>query len=258
MKNVLCGALALAAALGGGLSWAEEPVPVLMFVGVASKPVLDEAAPRILNELGIRMELSAGGSGTVLTQMELGRTGDIYLPASSEFVDRAVARGLVDPATRVTFAVLTPALLVRSGNPKHILTLADLGRADVRAAIAEPRTVCVGEYAARLLQRAGLADSLMPRFARAHSVEALANLLVLGNVDAILGWEVLTRWFPEQVEVVPVSRSLITERATISGAVSTFAAHPRAARRVLGWLAGEEGRAIWRAHGYRTEPPPAP
>lgn len=235
-----------------------EPVPVLMFAGAASKPVLDEAAPRILAEIGVRLDLSVGGSGTLLSQLELARKGDIYLPGSHDYVERAAARGLVDPATRVDFAWLTPALLVRAGNPKHVRSLADLARDDVRAAIAEPRTVCVGEYAVRILDRAGITATIMPRLARAHSCEALANLLALGSVDAIVGWKVFTAWFPGRVEEVPLRPALVTDQATIAGTVTTFAAHPAAARRVLEWLAGAEGAAIWRAHGYRTEPRTAP
>jgi molybdate transport system substrate-binding protein len=235
---------------------AEAQVPVLVFAGAASKPVLDEAAPAILTELGIRLELSVGGSGTVLSQLELARKGDIYLPGSHDYMERAVARGLIDATTRVDLAWLRPALLVAAGNPKDISSLADLARTDVRAAIAEPRTVCVGEYGVRVLERAGLAEELLPRFARAHSCEAVANLLDLGTVDAILGWDVFLAWFPGRVEEVPLPPALLDDEATIPAAMTVFAARPEAARRVLEWLAGPRGEAIWSRHGYRTTPLP--
>ncbi len=250
--------LAAAAAVAAGPATAAEPVAVLVFAGAASKPVLDEAAPRILAEEHIRLELSMGGSGTVLSQMEIARKGDIYLPGSHDYMERAEARGLVDPSTRVDFAWLTPALLVRRGNPKRIVSLADLARPDVRAAIAEPRTVCVGEYGIRMLRRAGLEETVLPRLARAHSCEAVANLLGLGSVDAILGWQVFAAWFPGEVEVVPLPAAVIPGPATIPGAVTVFAAHPAEARRVLTWLAGPEGRTIWARHGYRTSPESPP
>jgi molybdate transport system substrate-binding protein len=250
--------VALALVLAGTPAAADEPVAILMFAGAASKPVLDEAAPRILHELGIRIDLSVGGSGTLLSQIELARKGDIYLPGSHDYLVRAVARGLVDPATRVDFAWLTPALLVRTGNPRHVRGLADLARDDVRAAIAEPRTVCVGEYAVRIFDRAGLTAKVLPHLARTRSCEAVANLLALGSVDAIIGWDVFTAWFPGRVEEVPLPPGLVTGQATISGGVTTFATHPAAAQRVLAWLAGSEGTAIWQAHGYRTEPSETP
>lgn len=246
---ILCAALP-AFATGMGTAGAPKPTELLMFAGSASKPVLEEAARRIEKELGIKILLNLGGSGSMLSQLELGHRGDIYLPGSHDYIERAVARHVVDPASRTDFAYLVPALLVRSGNPRGIHGLADLERPDVRAAIAEPRTVCVGAYAEGVLQRAGLADRLMPRLGRARSCAALANLLALGNVDAIVGWRVFAAWYPGRLQVIPLPPRLVTRVASIPGAVTTFATHPDAARRVLAWLSGREGQALWRAHGY--------
>jgi molybdate transport system substrate-binding protein len=150
----------------------------------------------------------------------------------------------------VDFACLVPALVVTRGNPKGIAGLSDLARADVRAAIAEPRTVCVGEYAVDILERAGLADGVLERVGRTRSCAALADLAALGSVDAIVGWGVFARWYPEQLEAVALPAELVTRVATISGAVTTVARDPAAARRVLAWLAGPEGRELWREAGY--------
>lgn len=242
-------ALVLAAPLA-----AEKPVELLVFAGAASKPVLDEAAVAIQKEMGLALVFSYGGSGTVLSQMELARKGDLYIPGSHDWLERAVVRGLVDPKTRVDFAYLRPALVVRAGNPKGIHALGDLARPDVKAAIADPRTVCVGEYGEKLLVNAGLAQTLMPKLARAHSCEAVANLLATGTVDAVLGWDVFVAWFPGEVEEVPVPPQWIPGQATIPGAVSVFSQHPQEAAAVLRWLAGPRGLAIWQKHGYRTSP----
>lgn len=247
--SILCVALAAITSSAGNAA-ADEPTEVLVFAGSASKPVLEAAAERIEKELGIRLLLNLGGSGSMLSQLELGHRGDIYLPGSHDYIERAVARHVVDPTSRVDFAYLVPALLVQTGNPLRIHTLADLERPDVRAAIAEPRTVCVGAYAEAVLERAGLADKLMPRLGRARSCAGLANLLALGNVDAIIGWRVFAAWYPDRLEIVPLPPPLVTHVAAVPGAVTTFAAHPEAARRVLAWLAGREGRALWRAHRY--------
>lgn len=236
------------------LALASPPVELFVFAGAANKPVLDQAAVQLRSQENLRLVFSYGGSGTVLSQMQLARRGDLYIPGSHDWLERAIARGLVDPATRVDFAYLRPALLVLRGNPKGIKTLADLGRADVKAAIAEPRSVCVGEYAVRVLRRAGLESLLLPRLARASSCEAVGNLLATQTVDAVLGWDVFTAWYPGHVEAVPLPAELTPEQATISGAVAVFSQHKAEAARVLAWLAGPQGQTLWRQAGYRTEP----
>ncbi len=236
------------------LALASPPPELLVFAGAASKPVLDEAAVAVQKELGVKLVFSYGGSGTVLSQMELARQGDLYIPGSHDWLERAIQRQLVDPKTRVDFAFLRPALLVLKGNPKNIGTLADLAREDIRAALADPRTVCVGEYGEKVLKRAGQWEKVMPKLGRAHSCEAVANLLATKTVDAVLGWDVFVHWFPAEVEEVPLPKDLTPEQATVPGAVSVFSTHPKEALDVLRWLAGPKGKAIWRQYGYRTEP----
>ncbi len=228
---------------------------VLLFAGAASTPVIEEAIPAIRAALGIEVVPNLGASGALLAQLRLTHRGDLYLPGSHDYLERAIRRGVVDPATRVDFAYLVPALLVAKGNPKSIRIPADLLRPGVRVALGDPRTVCVGEYGRRLLARAHVKMAVMARAGRAPSCAAVANLLATGSVDAILGWRVFAAWFPQRVEVVPVDPALIPGVATIPGAMTTFARYPAAARKVLAWLASPAGRRIWRAHGYTTEPP---
>lgn len=236
------------------LALTAAPSELLVFAGAASKPVLDEAAVLIQKEMGTKLVFSYGGSGTVLSQMELARQGDLYIPGSHDWLERAIERKLVDPKTRVDFVYLRPALLVIKGNPKGVRDLADLARDDIRKAVADPRTVCVGEYGEKVLQRAGLWERIMPKMARAHSCEAVANLLGTKTVDAVLGWDVFVHWFPGEVEEVPLPPQLTPDQATVPGAVAVFSQHPEEAMRVLQWLAGPKGKAIWRKYGYRTEP----
>ncbi|MFN3413395.1 MAG: substrate-binding domain-containing protein, partial [Thermoanaerobaculum sp.] len=144
--------------------------------------------------------------------------------------------------------------LVWKGNPKNLRGLADLAREDIRAAVADPRTVCVGEYGEKVLQRAGQWERIMPKLGRAHSCEAVANLLATKTVDAVLGWDVFVHWFPGEVEELPLPPELTPEQASVAGAVSVFSKHPQKALEVLQWLSGPKGKAIWRKYGYRTEP----
>jgi molybdate transport system substrate-binding protein len=245
--------LVAASLLHAGAACAAEPLLVL--AGSASQLVLQDAAAEIERDLGLRVELDLGSSGALLAKLELTQRGDVYLPGSDDYLERAIERKLVDPVTRADYAVLRPALLVQRGNPRRIAGLADLARDDVRAAIGDSRMVCVGAYAEELLERAGLGDALMSRLARAGSCAALANLLRLGSVDAVLGWDVFTSWYPGEVETVPLPPKLVARTATVPGAVTVFSKRPADARRVVAWLAGPRGRELWRRHGYVSPEP---
>ena len=60
---------------------------------------------------------------------------DVFLSGKNRMtIERT--RGIVGPAH--TYATNTLAILVRKGNPKHVTSLRDLGRADVRVAMPNP------------------------------------------------------------------------------------------------------------------------
>ena len=99
------------------------------FRRVGQQAPLDELARAFESQRGVGVEITYGGSGTVLSQMMLARTGDLYIPGSQDFMDTAEAKGAVDPSTRKIVAYLVPAIAVPKGNPKNILTLAGPGAA---------------------------------------------------------------------------------------------------------------------------------
>lgn len=246
----LARALALAAAL-------TAPSPALaggvleVFAGSASKPAAEEVAALFEERAGVRVLLHFGGSGAVLSQMELARRGDVYFPGSSDFMELAKRRGLVDPATEVRAAYLLPAINVPRGNPKGIRSLEDLARPGLRVGIARPETVCVGLYAVEALEREGLSARVRPNVANwAESCEKTAQMLSLGLVDAVLGWDVFDDWDPDRIETVLYPPDRVPRIGYVPAAVSAFAAEPDLARRFLAYLTGPEARAVFRRRGY--------
>jgi len=243
-------ALGLAGVPGPGSASQRE---LAVFAGSASKPATEEVAARFEEATGARVLLHFGGSGGVLSQMELARRGDVYFPGSSDFLELAKRRGLVDPATEVRVVYLLPAINVARGNPKGIRGLDDLARPGIRVGIARPETVCVGLYGVEALEREGLAGRVRPNVVNyAESCEKTAQMLALGLVDAVLGWDVFDDWDPERIETVPYPPDRVTRIGYIPAAVSAFAREPELARRFLAFLLEPAAQEVFRRRGYLT------
>jgi len=224
-----------------------------VFAGSASKPAAEEAARRFEQRTGTAVRIHFGGSGTVLTQMELARRGDVYFPGSSDFMEKAKRKGLVDPSTEVRVVYLLPAINVARGNPKGIRSLADLARPGIRVGIARPDAVCVGLYAVEVMERQGLADRIRPHIVNyAESCTKTAQMLALGLVDAVLGWDVFDDWNPERIETILYPPDEVPRIGYVPAAVSVFTRNRDAAPAFLEFLTGPEGREIFRRHGYLT------
>jgi ABC-type molybdate transport system substrate-binding protein len=68
---------------------------VMIFAGSASKPPTEEAATAFEKKYGVKADVTFGGSGYVLTQMELAKMGDLYFPGSSDYMEVAKKKGIV-------------------------------------------------------------------------------------------------------------------------------------------------------------------
>jgi molybdate transport system substrate-binding protein len=243
--------LALLGATLSGCSKSARSIEV--FIGSATKPAIEDAAQVFEKKTGVKVLLHFGGSGKMLSEMKLARRGDLYLPGSSDFMEMAKHENLVFPETEKRVAYLVPAINVPAGNPKNIQTLEDLARPGLRVGIARPDSVCVGLYAAEVLDRAGLSDRVRPNIVtHAESCEKTAQLVALGTVDAVLGWEVFHFWQPAKIDTVFLKPDQIARIGYIPIAVSVFSPQRALAGQFIDFLVGPEGQAAFKKWHYLT------
>lgn len=226
-----------------------------VFAGAASKPALEELARTYGEKRGIAVDITFGGSGSVLTQCSQEHYGDLYVPGSDDFMDKAAAKEAVLKDTRTPLVYLVPTLGVAKGNPKHVKGLADLSRPDVRVVLGEPKSVCLGAIARDALQAEGIWDKVAPRVVSyATSCENVLQVLLLGEADVIIGWDVFARQHPDKVESIPLPAKYSRSR-NIPAAVIKWSTQPEAARTLIEFLAGPEAKPVWQKHGYTIGSP---
>jgi molybdate transport system substrate-binding protein len=232
------------------------PIQLIAFVGSASKPPASAAkAAYEKAHPNVSIDMTFGGSGTLLQQMSLEKMGDIYMPGSDDYMEKAEAKQAVIPETRRIVAYLVPMICVQKGNPKGIKTLADLANPGVIVGLAEPGAVCLGDVSAEILENAGLLAAVRKNIITyAKSCEQTQQLVQLGEVDAVIGWDAFASWAPDKIEVIPIPLRYGRPR-NIPAAVSAFSQQREAAERFIEFLTSSEGKAIFAKHGYSVEPP---
>jgi molybdate transport system substrate-binding protein len=111
----------------------------------------------------------------------------------------------------------------------------------------------VGLYAAEILDKAGLSESLRPQVATyAESCAKTANLVALESVDAVIGWRVFQYWAPDEVEAVYLEPDQIPRIGYVPIAVSGSSKQPALARQFIDFVTSEEGKAIYENWHYLT------
>ncbi|UCC68416.1 MAG: molybdate ABC transporter substrate-binding protein [Armatimonadota bacterium] len=229
---------------------------LIAFVGAASKPPTTEAKEAFEQATpNIVVDISFGGSGTLLNQMTLEETGDIYMPGSNDYMDKAEEKNAVAVETRKIVAYLIPMICVQHGNPKNIQSLKDLARPGVTVGLAKAGAVCLGDVADGVLRGAGLEEEVKKNvITYAGSCDQTQQLVQLGEVDAVIGWDAFKHWAPDEIDVVPIAREHLQVR-NIPAAISTYAEHREAAQQFIDFLTSKEGKEIFSKHGYSVTPP---
>ena len=227
---------------------------LMVFAGAASKPPTEQAARTFEAKTGVRVDVVFGGSGYVLSQMILGKKGDIYFPGSSDYMEIAKRKEVVFPETERTVVYLVPAINVQRGNPKKVKTLKDLARRDLKVAIANPEGVCVGAYAVEIIESAFSPDE-KEAFRKnllnyTESCEKTATAISLKVADTVLGWRVFEHWDPERIETVPLKASEIIRIGYIHIAVSRFTSNRLLAQKFIDFVLSDDGKDIFRKYHY--------
>jgi len=231
--------------------WSVEPV--LVFAGSASQPPLEEAVAVFQAATGIPVALHLGGSGAMLSQARLTGRGDVYIPGSPDYMEKARQLGLVETEERV-IAYLVPAILVAEGNPLGIAGLHDLARPGLRVGLADPDGVCVGLYAVEILAACELLDRVRPNLrGQVESCAKVAAMIPLDTADAVLGWREFAGWRPEALDAVQIDPEDIPRLAYIPAAVLRNAENRAGAEAFIAFLRSAEGEAIFRKWGYLTD-----
>ncbi|MEY2451577.1 MAG: molybdate transport system substrate-binding protein [Acidimicrobiaceae bacterium] len=166
--------------------------PVLVFAAASLTESLTNEKTTLQSEQpGLDVTLNFAGSGTLITQIQQGAEADVIATADTASMQKLVDAGLVETPT--VFAHNKLAIVVQSGNPKAIHTLADLARPDVTVVLADP-SVPAGKYASQILTKAdvmvepkSLETDVKSAIARVTSGEADAAIVYVTDVKAAGG-----------------------------------------------------------------------
>lgn len=196
-----------------------------------------------------RVALNFAASGVLLQQIARGAPVDVVAMADLETMALAQRVGLIDPATRHTFASNTLWLVLPAHATQRPRSLAALAAAPLqRVAIGNPDSVPAGRYARRALQHAGLWTALEARMITTQNVRQSLNYVVRGEVDA--GFVYASDLHSSSTRLrqafqVPVPGGIHYPLAVVKNS-----RNPEQARHFIAFVRSEQGQAILRAHGF--------
>jgi molybdate transport system substrate-binding protein len=121
-------------AAGDNITPAGTETALFVYSGAGLKKPMTAIGEAFTEKSGIDVEYTFAGSGTLITQMELSRKGDAFIPGGTPDYRIAQEKGLVGEAGYVAYHV--PVIVVGKGNPHNITSVDDFARPGLKIALA--------------------------------------------------------------------------------------------------------------------------
>ncbi len=239
---LLCGVLGCA---GCEPAATERPLRVAVAANFAT--TLSNLKDSFETKTGVRVELSAGSTGTLYAQIENGAPFDVFFAADERRPRLLERHAKIEAGSRFTYALGRLALYGKGlEHPREGLSDLTAARWE-RLALANPRLAPYGAAAKQALERLGLWRGLKGKLVLGQDVGQVAHFVDSGAAE--LGFVALSQVEDRPGRYWVVSRSLY--EPIRQDAVVLADADPRAASFVE-YVRSPEGRRILRRAGYEV------
>lgn len=247
---VLLAGLSGACSSGDSAGVAKSTGPLVVYCAASNKAVVEAISREYEAAYHIPIQLQFGPSQALLSQAEVSKSGDLFLPADDSYLSMAASHGLI--AEQIPIAQMQAVVAVAQGNPKQIKTFADLLRSDVRVAQASPDAAAIGKLTKEHLTVSGQWDALHKATqVYATTVNEVANSLKVGAVDAGIVFDAVLADYPtlESVQLPELS----TATAHVAVAVLQSSTQPTQALHFARYLSAEDkGLVHYKQRGFQT------
>ncbi len=254
MKRIaLISFILLVAIVSSPLCHASEPL--MVFCGAAFKQPMEQVAKAFSEKTEVKVMVTYGGVGTLLSQIILTKQGDLLIVPSEFIMQKARSKGVILPGSVQSLAYVAPAINVRKGNPKNIKSLGDLARPSIRVAIANPELVFIGMLAVEIVQRSSLSADEVKQLQKnivtyPEDYNKLAATLMLGNADAIIGLHNLSEWYPQKVDTVKLKTGEVRRIGAGQVAILKNSRNIPQAEKFKKFIVSSEGQKIFARFNY--------
>ncbi len=221
---------------------------LMLYCAAGMKHPISEIVKQYEKEYGVYVQMQYGGSGTLLSNIRVVKSGDLYLAADKSYIEKANEYGLIDEVMDV--AHLTPVLLVKKGNPKNINSLNDLLQEGVKICIANPSAASVGRLTKKMLETTGMWDKIQKNIkVQKPTVNDVANDVKIGSVDVGIVWDATGNQYADLQNIAVPEFKKYTQ--TVSLTVLKSTKDPTAALRFARYLtARDKGLAVFDKYNY--------
>ena len=219
---------------------------LIVYSGQGLERVMEEIKRDFEKKYNLSVEIIYAGSETLLTTIIKTRIGDVYIPGSVKFIQKA--GDLVLHHQYVSLHL--PAIVVRKDNPKNFQFFEDLIEPGVKIAIGNKNMCAIGRISEEIFKASAHEEKFVENTSITGStVNELLNLVLHKEVDASLVWRDMISW-PEakELKLVEIPSDMNLPKKIHIAVLSTATDKQRAA--LFAHFVATEGRPLFVNHGF--------
>jgi molybdate transport system substrate-binding protein len=219
---------------------------VVVYCAANLKKPVEAIAEQYRKEFGVEVSLQYGPTGTLLTQLQVAKQGDLFIAADDGALEDAKKKNLIKEV--LPLVVQHPVIAVKKGNPHAVHALSDLLKPEIKLAVPNPDSASIGKITRKLL-----AAQWEPLAAKAvvmkPTVTEIAADVQLGSADAAFVWDSTVPQFKELEAIEAPELTKHRERA--SAAVLTVCTQSQEALRFARYMAApDKGGVEFQKQGF--------
>ena len=231
----------------------EKAASLMVYSGAGMRKPMDEIGQVFQEKYGTQITYNYAGSNALLSQMELTKEGDAYMPGETMYLDIAKEKGFTDYQRLICYHI--PIITVPKGNPANITCLEDLAKPGVKLIFGDPKVAATGKTAKAILEKNGLYEAAWANvIATLPTMNEVMVQIALGQADASINWWDTVKSV-EDIEVVEIPKEQNSIEIIPIG-VTTFSKYPQTAKKFVDFCASDEGLAIFEKYGFIAYPNP--
>lgn len=222
-----------------------------LFCAASNQAVIEEIRKEYEKETGRKVVVQYGNSQSILSQIAITKTGDLFLPADDSYLDLANRDGLI--AETIPVAVMRCGLVVKKGNPHGIKSLNDLLTKKVRFVQASPEATAVGKLAQNTFEGLGVWDEVQEKtLAYRTTITEVANDIRIDAADVGIVYDAVIAPYDE-LEFVPIDE-LVNAASQISISVLNSTVNSARALHFARYVtASDRGLLRYQQFGFQVE-----
>jgi len=227
-----------------------SPDSILVFAGAGLKAPMQEIGQEFTRKSGIEVQYTYGGSGMLISQMNLTKKGDVFIPGSTVEFSTAQSQGLVDTSQLIAYHV--PVIAVQKGNPRNIITIQDFEKPGLKVALGDANATAIGKAGIKMFRKYNITEAVEKNvITRTPTINELTVIMNLGQADAAL--LTLDQINPDNIEAIsiPTSDNVVL---IVPIGLTSFTKNPENAQKFADFVASDAGKAIFVKHGFPSYP----